>query len=78
MTLIEIKEKLAANNRCVRALDKIMKPRYRTKKVKVRVYETVIKPKIVNGSETWILSERAVPISLPERDTFEENIWTNQ
>ena len=55
---IEIKEKLATGNRCLRSLNKIIQSRYISKKVKIRIYKTIIKPAVVYGSESWTISER--------------------
>ena len=58
--LAEIKGKITAGNRCLRALDRLMKARYISRKVKIRIYKTIIKPVVVYGSEAWTLSERVI------------------
>ena len=35
-----------------------MKARYISKKLKIRIYKTIIKPIVVYGSESWTLTER--------------------
>lgn len=60
--LTEIKDKIAIGNRSLRALDKIIRTRYISKKMKVRIYKTIIKPTVTFGSETWTLPERAITI----------------
>ena len=58
--LAEIKGKITAGNRCLRALDRLMRARYISRKVKIRIYKTIIKPVVVYGSEAWTLSERVI------------------
>ncbi|KAJ4444925.1 hypothetical protein ANN_06724 [Periplaneta americana] len=60
--LTEIKDKVAIGNRSLRALDKIIRTSYISKKMKVRIYKTIIKPTVTFGSETWTLPERAITI----------------
>jgi hypothetical protein len=57
--MVEIKDRIASSNRCLPVLENLMKARYISKKVKIRIYKTVIKPIIVYGSVTWTLPERA-------------------
>jgi hypothetical protein len=59
--MVEIKERTASGNRCLKALNSIMKARYISKKVKIREHKTVIKPLVAYGSETWTLSEQLPP-----------------
>ena len=61
-TITDIKMKLAAGNRCLRAFDVIFKPRYIFKKVKLRIYKTIIKPIVVYGSESWTLTTKAISL----------------
>ncbi|XP_073998627.1 repressed by TOR isoform X3 [Rhodnius prolixus] len=53
----EIKERLAAGSRCTFALNKILKSRNVSRKHKINVYKTVIRPIVLYASETWILNE---------------------
>ena len=82
--IVEIKEKIAAGNRCLRSLDRIMKARYISKRVKIRIYKTIIKPIVVFGSETWTLPEKAIAaLNIWERKVlrkifgpvYDQGIW---
>lgn len=53
----EIKERLAAGSRCMYALNRILKSRNISRKYKVNVYKTVIRPVVLYASETWTLNE---------------------
>uniref|UniRef100_T1IE17 Uncharacterized protein n=1 Tax=Rhodnius prolixus TaxID=13249 RepID=T1IE17_RHOPR len=48
----EIKERLAAGSRCMFALNKILKSRNVSRKHKINVYKTVIRPIVLYASET--------------------------
>ncbi|KAJ4439157.1 hypothetical protein ANN_15114, partial [Periplaneta americana] len=82
--MTDIKEKIAAGNRGLWALNKTMKSRCISRKAKIRIYKTIIKPIVVYGSETWTLSERAIKIlNAWERKvlrkifgpTYEQGFW---
>jgi len=53
----EIKERTAAGNRSVFANKKIFQSKLITRKIKERLYHTVIRPVAVYGSECWVLTE---------------------
>ena len=82
--IVEINEKLASGNRCLRALNKIITSRYISNKIKIRLYKTIIKPIVVYGSESWTLTEKAIArVSTWERKilrkiygpTRENGVW---
>jgi hypothetical protein len=60
--MVYIKEKIAAGNRCLRALDNVLKAKYITKKIKIRIYKTIIKPVVTYGSEVWTITDRIASI----------------
>jgi hypothetical protein len=60
--MVDIKEKIAAGNRCLHALDNILKAKYVAKKIKIRIYKTIIKPVIIYGSEVWTITDRIASI----------------
>jgi hypothetical protein len=49
--MVDIKETIAAGNRCLCALDNVLKARYIATEMKIRIYKTVIKPVVTYGSE---------------------------
>jgi len=53
----EIKERIAAGNRSFFANKKIFQNKLLTRKIKERLYHTVIRPVVVYGSECWVLTE---------------------
>ena len=74
---LEIQERIASGNRCFYALSKIMKARYISKKLKIRVYKTIIKPIVVYGSESWTLTKfNCNMLAAWERKNSKENFWT--
>lgn len=56
-TAQEIQARLMAGNRCVAALHKIMKSKIISRKPKVQIYKTVIRPIVTYASETWTLNK---------------------
>jgi hypothetical protein len=54
----EIKTRLTAGNKCYHALGHILKKRYISQSIKVRLYKTVIRPTVAYGAETWTLTEK--------------------
>jgi hypothetical protein len=51
--MVEMQDRTASGNSCLQALDNTVKARYISKKVKIRIYKTIIKPTAVYGTETW-------------------------
>ena len=60
--MVEIKDRIASCNHCLQPLANIMKDRYISKKVKIRICKTIIKSIVVYGSETCTLSEQAITL----------------
>jgi hypothetical protein len=54
----EIKTRLTAGNKCYHALGHILKKRYISQSIKVRLYKTLIRPIVTYGVETWTLTEK--------------------
>jgi hypothetical protein len=54
----EIKTRLTAGNKCYHALRQILKKRYISQSIKVRLYKTVIRPIVTYGVETWTSTEK--------------------
>jgi hypothetical protein len=73
----DIKEKIAAGNRCYRSFGKIFGTRYLSKNKKIRIYKTIIRPVVLYGSETWAITGKNCiqPDDMVKKD-FTENIWT--
>jgi Reverse transcriptase (RNA-dependent DNA polymerase) len=56
----EWKERVTKGNRSTGALQRIMSTKTVSRKAKLRIYETVIRPTVLYGSELWILSKKHV------------------
>jgi hypothetical protein len=72
----EIKTRLTAGNKCYHALGHILKKRYISQSIKVRLCKTVIRPIVTYGAETWTLTEKI--INDMGKESVEKNIWTNK
>ena len=53
----EIKERIAAGNRASFANKKIFQSKLISKKSKIKLYKSLIRPVVVYGSECWVLTE---------------------
>jgi hypothetical protein len=60
--MVDIKEKIAAGNRCLCALDNVLKARPTAKEIKIRIYKTIIKLVVTYGSEVWTITDRIASI----------------
>jgi hypothetical protein len=55
-----------AGNRCHYALQNVLKSKNISRKAKLNVYETIIRPVVTYGSETWTVATK---------DESQINIW---
>jgi hypothetical protein len=53
----EIKERITLGNKAYFANQKFLKSKLVTKRSKLKLYKTVIRPVVIYGSETWVLKE---------------------
>jgi hypothetical protein len=53
----EIEARLIKGDKCAGALHKIIKSKNVSRKTKIHLYKTVIRPVVLYGSETWILNK---------------------
>uniref|UniRef100_A0A8D9ELZ3 Craniofacial development protein 2 n=1 Tax=Cacopsylla melanoneura TaxID=428564 RepID=A0A8D9ELZ3_9HEMI len=53
----EIEIRLAAANRCLWSLQKLMSSKILSRTTKLRIYKTIIQPVLLYGSEVWALSK---------------------
>jgi hypothetical protein len=53
----EIKSRIAAGKRCIFRLTQIFRSNAMGKAVKIMIYRMMVKPAVLFGSETWLLSE---------------------
>jgi hypothetical protein len=51
----DIKEQIAAGNRCFYTLGSVLRARHLSRKIKTNIYKTIIQPAVLFGSETWTL-----------------------
>ncbi|KAJ8954674.1 hypothetical protein NQ318_011365 [Aromia moschata] len=56
----EINSRITAGNRCIGALNAVLKNKGTSKKLKMRIYKTVIRPIVIFGSEVWTLRKEEV------------------
>jgi hypothetical protein len=56
----EIKERIALGNKAYFADQKFLKSKLVTKRSKLKLYKTVIRPVLIHGSETWVLKEAII------------------
>jgi hypothetical protein len=54
----EIKARIQAANKCYFGLTKLLKSRVISKNLKSQIYQTLIKPVVTYGSETWTLRKK--------------------
>lgn len=54
----EIKSRIIAGNKCFFALKSLLKSRILSKKSKIKIYTTAIRPIVTYGSETWTVTKR--------------------
>ncbi|WP_346303773.1 reverse transcriptase family protein [Pantoea sp. Morm] len=66
----EIRSRLGAANRAYYSLNKLMRSRLLTRKTKIRIYKTLIRPVAVYACETWTLNKTTVQML----DRFERKI----
>jgi hypothetical protein len=79
-TETDIKDKIAAGNRCFRAFNKMLGTRYLSKNtsMKIRTYKTIIRPVILYGNETWTITGKMASTLMTWEKDFEENLWTEE
>ena len=53
----ETKERITLGNKAYYANQQIIKSKLVSKKAKLKLYRTIIRPVITNASETWVLKE---------------------
>lgn len=53
----EIKARIQSGNRCMYALSNVLRSRDLTRGSKLRIYNTVIRPVVTYGSETWTITK---------------------
>lgn len=53
----EIQKRIMAGNRCVYALNKILKSKSVSRGAKIRIYKSVIRPVVLYASETWTMNK---------------------
>jgi hypothetical protein len=57
---LEIRSKVMAGNKCYYALGLIMRSKSISRKSKLKMYRTVIKPIVIYASKTWALKEKQI------------------
>jgi hypothetical protein len=54
----EIRRRLNSGNACCHSVQNLLSSRLLSKKVKIRIYKTIILPVVLYGCETWSLTLR--------------------
>ncbi|XP_066904318.1 uncharacterized protein [Halyomorpha halys] len=54
----EIEARIAAENRCYFSLEKILNFRALSKRIRVVIYKTIVRPVVIFGEETWPLTRK--------------------
>lgn len=54
----EIELRMMRSNRCASGLHSILRSKEVSKKTKIRVYKSVLRPTLLYGSETWVMNKR--------------------
>ena len=57
-TLSEIRERISHGNRCLYSLMKTIRSRTLSRNIRERIYRSVIRPVVMYGSESWVLTKR--------------------
>jgi hypothetical protein len=71
----EIKARIHASNRCYFGLNKLFKSRMLSKRLKVQLYRTLIRPVVMYGCETWTLHNIQQNNLLVFAKSFEVDFW---
>jgi hypothetical protein len=66
---LEIRSRVMAGNKCCYALGSIMRSKSISRKSKLKIYRTVIKPTVIYASETWVRKEKEIRML---------NVWERQ
>jgi hypothetical protein len=62
----DIQARLMAGNMCYYALQNVLRSKNISRKAKLNVYKTIMRPVVTYGSETWTLTKK---------DELQINIW---
>ena len=54
----EIKSRLRSGNACYHSVQNLLSPRLLSRKLKIKIYRTIILPVVLYGCETWSLTLR--------------------
>jgi hypothetical protein len=73
--LEKTKTRLSAGNKCYHALGRILKKRYISQSIKVRLYKTVIRPIVAYGAGTWTLTEKTGKLLMTWERKFLRKIY---
>lgn len=57
-TSVEIQERIASGNRCYFSLQNMFKSKNVSRKTKVQIYVTILRPIVMYGSECWVMTTR--------------------
>ena len=76
----EVKNKIAVGNKCYYASVAILKIRFLSQSIKIRLYKTIIRPAVTYGAETWTVTSRIekMLMTLERKILREIRIWTNK
>lgn len=55
---LEIKDRIKAGNKAYYSLQKLLKSRFLTRTSKKRIYRTILRPVVLYGGETWVMTKK--------------------
>ena len=72
----EIKSRLRSGNACYYSVQNLLSSRLLSRKLKIKIYRTIILPIVLYGCETWSLTLREEMRLRVFENSVKENIWT--
>ena len=74
----EIKGRISLGNRAFHANQDLFKRKLLTKKSKLRVYQTLVRPVVIYACEMWVLKEKKNQIKGIRKEGTKRNLRTHQ
>ena len=55
---VEIQERIASGKRCYYSMQNMLKSKNVSRNTKIRIYTTILRPIVMYGSESWLMTVR--------------------